>query len=224
MSFDTYEDLIEEATDELGRNDLKGKMIDWLTLIERRLSRDVKYFRGTVFTTTSAFVAGQDFVTLPDGLLEILLLRIDVTDAPRWMTFVSLDKLVDVKSNAARTGITFAEAAHHLDQYTLLVEPAPTNADPFTLWWRGKLPLVDQSIVTSQVLEEAPDLLLEGLLYHGFKYTRNAGQMAEKKALYDECVMAYHKFLWNVQFGAGVARVRPDTMPNDSHTRQYSTP
>jgi hypothetical protein len=223
VSYDSYEALIEEVSDEVGRSDVKAKMLDWLDLIEKRMVRELKYFRGSVFQTTGTLTADQASLTLPTGLLEALLLRIETNPEQR-VNMVSWDKLVDVRASGASAGLLTVEVAHHFDQYTLLLEPAPSSNDPYTLFWRGQLPKIDETTVTSQVLEEAPDLLFHGALFHAFGYTRNAQQKAENKGLYDQCLDAYGKFLWNAHFGGGTNRVRPDSMPAAPHTQQYTTP
>ncbi len=222
--FESYEELSLEVTDLLARGDLEAKVPLWLQLTESDMQKKLRDFRETLLETTGAtFVAGQDFVTLPTGFREALFLRID-TSQERRLSIVSADKLIDVRVNGRNAGIDHPIAAAYGGELKLLIAPAPTSADPYTLFYHGRLANIDQSKTTSQVLRDTPEALLYGAAYHGANFVRNWELADRFNQIYTDARTTYGAFLFRARTSGGDIRVRPDQIPNDAYSRELTSP
>lgn len=96
--------------------------------------------------------------------------------------------------------------------------PAPNDSYEYTLFYRRELAPVDQDKYSSLLLEEAPALMLYATAFHGAAYIEDAEKMASYSQLALRFEADYEKYLGRRKLGGGILQIRPDTIPNDSHT------
>lgn len=222
MSFETYAKFYDEVTDLLSRGDLAGKVPSWIQMVEGDCQKTIRDFRETIIEETGNLVPGQASLELPEGFREIVLLRFDTTPEKR-LSLVSSQKLIDVRVSAGAAGLGTPIAGMLMGERTLLLEPAPEADDPYTLYYHGTPSPSDRSgAQTSQILRDAPELLLYGCAYHGAIYTQNGEMKVEYKTEYENFKRTYAVFLFRAKTSGGELRARPDSMPNDSYSREIS--
>lgn len=220
MSFDTYQDLAEEVADLIGRGDLHSKVGGWLEFVEKELQTDLRDFRETLLEETGNFVAAQAYITMPVGFREAISIRID-TSPERRMSLVSHDKLIDIRVNGNNAGLSHPIAFAYGGERKILIEPAPSGTDAYTLLYHGYLGAIDGDKTSSQVLRDAPQMLLYGAAKHGCMYTRNWELKNEMDGEFVEQKSIYSRFLGRARMGGGEIRVVPDNVPQDAYSREF---
>ena len=219
MSFDTYEKMYEEVVDLLSRGDLKDKVPGWAQLVESDLQMSLRDFRETVLDKTGNLVAGQDYFELPDGFREIVLFRLNTNPESR-LTLVSMDKLTDVRVGSKLNGLGTPTAMAFASNTKLLLAGTPETADSYTLFYHGSpSPSERSGDKSSTLLRDAPQLLLYGCAFHGSLYTQDEVQEARFEKNYERQKRIYGAYLFRTKTSGGALRVRPDSTPNDSHSR-----
>lgn len=221
--FDTYLDLANEVGNLLASHGLIAQAPKWIELVESECQKDIRDFRETIIEATDTFVVDQNFILLPEGFRELLLFRID-TDPERRVSIVEPNKLTDVRVNGRNAGQSYPVAAWYGGERKLLLEPAPDAAANYTLYYQGRLATIDQSKSTSQFLRDAPELLLYGAAMHGAIYRRNWQLRDEYRSEFERHKEIYRTFLFRAKTSGGELRVRPDNVPNDSYSREITSP
>lgn len=222
MSFDTYEKLYEEVVDLMARGDLQSKVPLWAQMVESDLQKSLRDFRETVLEKRSNLVAGQDYFELPDGFREIVRFVIETNPKTR-LVLVSMDKLTDVEVGAKLNGLGQPLAMAFASNKKLLIAPAPDSAEPYTLFYHGTpSPSERAGDKTSQLLRDAPELLLYGCAYHGSIYTQNAEMKEWFDGEYEKRKRIYGAYLFRTKTSGGALRVRPDVVSNDSFSRELT--
>ncbi len=218
-----YGDLYIEVADLLARNDLTGKIPGWLDEVQKELVRDIKHLTEIRYRLSGQpLLAGATSLETPDGTSRVFGIELDLSP-PQRLNIVSLDKLTDVKAGAQYSGLEYPSAMHILDQNTILIEPAVSAAVDYTITYAATtMGDVDENLITSQVLEEAPDVLKYGIAIHAAAFTRNAEAGAAWMALYESKVQKYAIKEFRKATDGGVLRVRPSVIPEDTHTLTYT--
>ena len=222
MSFETYAKLYEEVVDLMSRGDLVEKVPSWAQLVESDLQNDLRDFRETVLEENGNLVAGQDYFELPKGFREIVLFRLNTEPETR-LRLVSMDKLTDVRVNSTLNSEGVPSAMAFVSNDKLLIAGTPTQSHSYTLFYHGTpSPSERAGNNTSQLLRDAPQLLLYGCAYHGAIYTQNAEMKAFYGEEYEKQKRIYGAYLFRTKTSGGALRVRPDVVPNDSHSRELT--
>jgi hypothetical protein len=222
MSFETYAKLFDEVVDLMSRGDLVEKVPLWSQMVESDLQKTLRDFRETVIEETGTLVADQDYFEVPDGFREIVVFRLD-TDPDTRLQLVSMDKLTDVRVNANLNGVGTPSAMAFATNKKLLIAGTPGTAIPYTLFYHGTPTQSDRAgDATSQLLRDAPELLLYGCAYHGAIYTQNAEMKAFYGEEYEKNKRTYGAYLFRTKTSGGSLRVRPDVVVNDSHSRELT--
>jgi hypothetical protein len=222
MIIKNYEDLKNDIVNLLARDDLAGMIPGWIDEVHKELVGNLIHLREIRFELKDQpLVAGVEQITLPTGTTRVDVIVIQGT-IPQKLQIVSLDKLIDVRANSANSGQATPTAMHFLNQYTVLLGPASTSNIDYTIYYAAStIAEVDQDLLTSQVLQEAPDVLKYGVSVHAALFTRNAELGTVAKAEYNERAKRYGRQLFRARTDGGILRVRPGTMPADHHTIHF---
>lgn len=211
---DTYEKLVESIADWLGRNDLASRIPDFIRLVEADLSR-MSVLREQEEVYTGTLVASQDYLDLPAECQIPRHLRLD-TSPIRIVNIVSMDDFSAVRENAGNSGEQRPMAATMVGSQ-LYLAPGPGSADPYTLFYYGRLVALSSSNSTNRILKDAPDVLLYGALTHASPYIGDDARIQLWGTLYSQAKQDYRKFEWRSRTSGGPLRVRPDHSVDDRH-------
>jgi hypothetical protein len=210
--FDTYEKLVELIASFLGRNDLNERIPDFIRLAEVDISRGMN-LREQEVVLTGDFVENQDYLEMPDDLQVPRHLRIN-SNPIRNVSIVSMDKFTAIKQ--AYESNTWPMAATMVGT-RLYLAPTPGTADPWTLFYLGRLKPLSSSNSTNLVLKDAPDALLYGALMHSAPYIGDDERVMLWGQYYTAAKETYKRFEWRARTGGGPLRVQPDSSVDDRH-------
>jgi hypothetical protein len=185
----------------------------WIEQVHSDLTVRMRDLRGLILSTTGNFVAGQDYITVPTGLTELISIRVD-TDRARHLDLVSEHQFIDIATNGA--GRNRVVAMTWGSQYQLRLAPTPNATDGYTLRYEGSLGEAVGN-TTSQVLDENPNVLIYGACYFGSVFLRDEMGISLYSDMYAEARAQYQRHLGRVKMGGGKLARRPDNMPNDRH-------
>jgi hypothetical protein len=158
-------------------------------------------------------VANQDYLDMPDDLQTPRYLRID-TEPIRNVKIVSMDNFTRIRDSHAT--YPHPQVATMVGD-RLMLAPAPSAADPYTLFYRGRLMPLSSSNSTNRILKDAPDALLYGALTHSAPYVGDDGRIQLWGALYSQAKEDYRRFEWRSRTGGGPLQIRPDISIDDRH-------
>jgi hypothetical protein len=210
--FDTYEKLIELVANYLGRNDMNERIPDFIHLTEVDLSRGLN-LREQETSKEGTFSADQDYIEMPEDLQVPRNLRID-TSPIRQVAIVSMDKFSSIKQ--AYNQVLDPMAATLVGD-RLMLTPTPGKADPYTLFYLGRLLPLSSSNTTNRILKDAPDALLYGALLHSAPYIGDDERTTLWGTMYTAFKEDYKRMEWRSRTAGGPLRVSPDFSVDDWH-------
>ena len=211
---DTYEKLVESVGLWLGRNDLTDQIPSFIQLTEADLSRSLN-LRAQEKTKTGALVALQDFLEMPDDLQVPRHLRID-SDPIRIVSIVGINKFSAIRESSSQAGTPRPLVATMVGD-NLMLAPAPSAADPYTLFYQGRLDPLSYNNSTNRILKDAPDALLYGALMHSAPFIGDDARTQLWGTLYVQAKEDYKKLEWRSRTSGGPLRIRPDFALDDRH-------
>lgn len=211
-SFESYSGLVAMIADWIERDDLLTKIPHWIRLIEAELSRDLG-LREQDKVKEGVLDVNDDFIELPGDYLWGKHLRLD-TDPVRTFNYLSTDKWIDVRENKQGNPHPSAVTVHGNRLY---LAPTPNSADPYTLWYKGRLTPLSRENESNRVLTDAPDALLYGALKHGAPYMADDARLPVWIKFADESKASLMMMDWRAKTSGGALQVRPDVGLNDAH-------
>jgi hypothetical protein len=152
---------------------------------------------------------------MPEDMQIPRHLRID-TDPIRIVEIVSMDKFSGVREGASNIGSQQPFVATMVGD-RLMLAGAPGAADPYTLFYLGRLLPLSSSNTTNRILKDAADALLYGALMHSAPYIGDDARIQLWGTLYSQAKEAYRRFEWKSRTSGGPLRVRPDISVDDRH-------
>lgn len=210
--FTSYDGLVDLIALWIDRPDLIGVVPLWIRLTESELQRDLflleqeKVKEGTLSTS-------DDFITLPDDYLFGKMLRLD-TDPLRVFNTVSTDKWIDVRQNRSGDSSPSAVTQHGNRLY---LAPTPSAADPYTLWYTGRILPLSKENQSNRLLEDAPDALLYCALKHAAPFIQNDERLPVWLSFAESAKASYKAVNWRARTSSGTLTVRPDVGAGDRH-------
>jgi hypothetical protein len=208
VPFADYQELVDRVENHLVRPDLNPEIPDFIRLAEVDLAREFGW-RFTETETTGNFVADQDYITLPAGILWPRMLRITDTDpGPYVVDIVSGRKFADIIRQVS-SGSRPIGATHVGEQ--LKLAPAPGKNWAYTLWWTGTItPLDFTSNTTNWMLTNAFDALLYGALQHACDFLGDAASSDRYEMKYEKYKQSAKRMEFRARTGGGTIRVETD--------------
>lgn len=217
LSFDTYADLTESVVEMTSRSDARALVPGWIQMVESRYRYSLFNALDTMVqtgTTELAFVPGQDFIDLPDDCFTLLHLEIQ-TDPLRFVNIVSLSKLTDITAGSPQLAFPMAMAA--IGPRRMKLAPIPTEDTNYVLNYYANEAQVDQSKVASEILKDAPGLILYGVCVEVATWSKDIESLPMYQQQEAKYLDAYKRRLLRNRFGGGSVRMRIDNQPYDGH-------
>ena len=177
MSIATYSELKTAVADWMHRNDLTSKIVDFVTLAESRINRQIRFNQQETETSLTATV-GSRYITLPTGFIAPLGMWNTFYDGYREeLTYASAEMLpvTDSRSEPRYWGI---------DGNRIAFDCPSDQAYTYDFRYRGTDNLSDSN-TDNWILLNHPDVYLYATLIEGAAYIRDMELMQVAKAGYD---------------------------------------
>lgn len=206
MPVGTYSEILQEAAEWLGRDDLTSQMSDFLRIAETKLQRDLR-LPAQEITSTGTLTAGQDYLAVPAGTEFVRHLRLDLAAGIRVLHVVEPVAFAAVR-DADDTGIP-SVMYHSGDRIYLAATPG--DAHPYTMIRRGPFsPVLSGSNETSWLTLNAGETLHLGTLLEAVSYLGGDEREQRWMADYERQREALRIVAWNLRAGGGPLRARGD--------------
>ncbi len=172
MAISSYVELQAAVANYLARDDLTGRIPEFVTLCEAKLNRElfVRQMEERSTVTVDINSSEPEFISLPDDFQSMRRLRLSsVTGKPR------LQYLSGAQADEKRYGV--ADLAQQPTYFTILGDeieliPTPNDAYEIEMVYRKTIPpLADNT--TNWLLALAPDAYLYGTLLEAMPYTKD---------------------------------------------------
>jgi hypothetical protein len=180
MALSTYTELIASVANWAHRSDLTALMLDFVTMAEARISRDLR-LRKQITSTTLTTTGGVRSVALPADWLEFENLSLSAGGTSRALVYVPVEH-IDVKYDSAFTGMP---AVYTIEGENILLAPTPDAAYNIGCMYFARFP----SVITADsnwLLTNHPNIYLFSTLAEVFHYIQNPDQIQIFTARYNE--------------------------------------
>lgn len=186
MPFTTYAELQTTIATWLNRDDLASNAVDFISLGEAQLERDVQHWKGEARAATT--FDGR-FTDVPSDLIETLRITIDTEKRPLQLITAYDMQLLRAGGNDT-PGIPHSYAMIG-DKYELY----PTPNDTFTgsVYYRQSLPRLSDSTTSNWLLETAPDAYLYAALLASAPFLRDDERLRTWSGLYLEAIQKLNR-------------------------------
>jgi len=184
MALATYSDLKTTVANYLGRSDLTSQIVDFISLAEIRLSRELR-IREMVTTTTVTCTPGNPAISLPADFLEIR--DIYVTGAPRTPLTYTSPSMFSRETRADDSGKPMFYTVYNK---TAELAPAPDSDYQIRIMYYAKPASLSDSNTTNQFMTVCPDALLFASLAEAEPYLMNDARIQTWASLYDRALAA----------------------------------
>lgn len=183
MSFDTFTNLKAEIIDWSHRNDLDTKIDGFIDLVEKDMfkatrSHEALQIRGQ--ETTSTANVSTKFFALPDEYFSLRSIRLVIDTLNGRLTFKTSDALFRESGTGRPSFFTVGS------QIELNITPDQAYTVEVN-YYKKPTPLSDAN-PTNIVLEDHPDIYLNGALYYLFTYADDEQQAGKYLQRYSEAV------------------------------------
>ena len=187
MAINSYFTLQTAVENWLDRDDLNGRITEFISLAEARIARRLRVSE-TEERSTTTLVAGQEYYTLPSDFISARSIKINSSPV-MVLQYKTPAQLSEIYPNS-----TVGESKH----YTIIGEeiqlkPAPSSTSTLEIAYFMKLPALSDSNTTNWLTANAPDLLLYGSLMEAEAYLINDPRIPIWKSGFDEAMLEWNK-------------------------------
>ena len=187
MAIDSYFTLQTAVENWIDREDLNGRVTEFISLAEARIGRRLRV-RGVEERSITTLVVGQEYYSLPSDFIEARSIKIN-SNPINVLKYKTPSQLSAMYPNSS------ADGSRH---YTIIGEeiqlkPSPNSADTLEIAYFTKLTALTDSNTTNWLTANAPDLLLYGSLVEAEAYLINDPRIAIWKAAFDESMDEWNK-------------------------------
>lgn len=187
MAINSYFTLQTAVKNWLDRDDLSGRITEFISLAEARIARRLRV-RGVEERSTTPLVSGQEYYSLPTDFLTARSVKINSSPV-RVLQYKTPTQLSEIYPNS-----TIGDPCH----YTIIGEeiqlkPSPNSTDTLEVAYFTRLPSLSDTNTTNWLTSNAPDLLLYGSLIEAEAYLVNDPRIAIWKGAFDESIDEWNK-------------------------------
>ena len=179
MAISTYAELQTAIADWLNRDDLTTTIPTFIDLAESTFNRGLRHWR--LESRSNAEIDDQ-YLTLPTDWQETIRVTL-LGDQPSAINLISRDEMQDMRFKGDDVGgkpMYYAHIAGELELY-----PTPDATYDVELLYYAKPDALSDSNTTNVVLDNWPELYLNGSLVRAANYLRDPERSAEFAQLYN---------------------------------------
>lgn len=178
MALANYTDLKATVANYLGRSDLTSQIVDFISLAEIRMARELR-LRQMLKTVTTSTTGGDSTVSLPEDFLEIRDLFVEATPRIK-LQYVSPSVFsFDVKSSVSGVPVIYTMRGDEFE-----FAPVPDAAYTIQMLYYANPPALSDSNLSNVFFVAAPDALLYGALAEAEPYLMNDTRIQTWASLY----------------------------------------
>lgn len=191
MPFQNYQELVSEIDDLLGRGDLRTKIQGWIDLAQHEIVQDCRDLQDVIFITSGSMVGGVNTLALPTDYTSIEVLQIDSNPITTVLP-LSIPELKAKQAtlNSGGRPLWYARTGNQ----QIEMAPNPDADHAYTIYYKGMYPETTESSTTSQLLAQAPDLLMYGAAKHSSPFTRD-DRGGEWEGIFQSRLKKYKRYL-----------------------------
>ena len=162
MALSTYDELQAAVADWLAREDLETQIIDFITIGEARINRELRV-REMIETVTDT-VSTQE-LAVPADFIETLQFKIN-SDTPSPLEYRPVEDMERrTASETSGVPVAFSVVGTNFRLF-----PTPDGEYTYTLEYYKKVPALTADNQTNWLLSKAPDVYLYAALCEGAKF------------------------------------------------------
>ncbi len=212
--FENYSDLVTQVVGLLGRGNVRPLVPGWIQMVESEAVHRIRDLREVIYKTTGNLTSGDPELTLPDGCTGVIVLQLD--ESPTMIVeSVTLHQLAERRSAYTSGSDVFPRVYAFTGQLTIEMAPNPSSNTAYTLYYTANMADVTELKYTSQVLEEAPNLLYYGAAAHGARWNRDANALAIWQPEFEKALGFYSTY---------IARKDPELIQVSSYSQTRDWP
>ena len=203
MSITTYSELQTAIAARLHRDDLSAEILDFITLAEARISRDLRITGMISVDATNQFTAGDNSEALPSDFLSAKSIQIN-GDPVRVLEQSTLDVAQSMyPSTANEKPYLYARAGS-----TMYFFPTPDSDYTYQLTYYARPTALSDSNTSNFYLTDVPDLLLYAALIYGADHMEDDGKLMKYSNMYDRLLQEIEEADNADSWGASNQRTR----------------
>lgn len=177
-----YTELVDDIVNLIGKSGYRTKCPVWIGFAEKEAVREIRELREVIYKTVGATMTADDNeITMPAGITGVEGMQID-TSPIRMMRQVKISELQHQRQVMSLASDLYPTIFAWTAAEKIEMAPIPTLANAYTLYYKGAMVEVENTKVTSQILEQAPEFLYYRAAAHGFLYARNFETADQYKA------------------------------------------
>lgn len=156
-----------------------------INLAERRIARELKV-QGFINVVNSTLIEGQSVIPKPDRWRDTISINIgtgDENNTRKTLLTRSYEYLRSYWPDNTATGEPEFYGDYNYNNW--LIAPSADAAYPFEILYYELPPLLDESVQTNWLTENAPQLILYGTLLEATPFLKNDDRIPTWQAMYD---------------------------------------
>jgi hypothetical protein len=191
---DSYSDLVGRVVALLGRGNVRPLVPGWIQMVEAEAVHRIRDLREVIYKISGNLTSGTAELTLPDGCTGVTVFQLD--ESPTMIVDpVTLPEMAKRRSGYTSGSDVFPRVWAFTGQLTVELAPTPSANTAYTLYYTANMADVTELKYTSQVLEEAPNMLYYGAACHGARWNRDANALAIWEPEYQKALGFYEIFI-----------------------------
>ncbi len=194
MALANYSDLKTAVANFLNRSDLTSYIPDFITLAERRISRDVvnqgHFLRAMEKRAADSLTASNAYLGLPDDFLSLRSIKITSTDPVTRLEYVTPDRFNEMYASST----TGTPKVYTIIGDELAFGPIPDSAYVVQMAYYGSITALSDANTTNWIITNAPETLVYGSLLEAELFLKNDQRAATWKGLYDQALSGLIEF------------------------------
>jgi hypothetical protein len=200
MALDTYGGLKTEIAAWIARADLTTQIPSFVRLCHAQLMRDLRgHLR--LQRRDDAFALTGEYTPVPADFLE--LVSLSANGKP--MKFAPADS-INTLSSAAGVPTEFTLVGGSTENFRF--SPPPPAGQTAVIEYYARLPFFQTDGATNWILDQAPDLYLNGSLFHAYVFAQDVESAQGVRALYDYTLQSVRRAGNRARWGGNGMAVR----------------
>lgn len=203
MALSTYAELQTSIASWLQRADLTARIPDFITLAESQLSTDLDTY-WQVARATCSTTADDQYITLPDDVLQIKGLLLTNGDTTKPLKLLSLTALSSTYTDgSAGLPVAYAQVGNQLK-----IGPIPDAIYTMELIYKQRIPALADNNTTNWLLTNFPNAYLWASLLAAQPFIINDPRLATFGQLYTQTINSANRTMYNTNVPDGGMRMR----------------
>lgn len=206
MAITTKAELLTAVSNWLNRSDLTSRIPEFIELTEASFNRNLRTREMLVRAT--AAVSGQ-YVSLPDGFLEMTNIEITSTDPPKRLIYVTSDRSDDYREK--KSNKTASPSYYTIEGETIQLLPTPDVSYTLQLNYFKSITALSTLADTGSnwLLNSHPDVYLYGTLMQASPYLMDPQATQQWDGLFARSMQELQVADDKSRYSGGTLNMRP---------------